>query len=47
MKAKKTSEEKREIVLNAICWTVIGLAIIYFSYQIVGGLVSKWHILFA
>lgn len=47
MKAKKTSEEKREVVLNTICWTVIGIAVIYFSYQILMGIVSKWHMLFS
>ncbi len=47
MKAKKTSEEKREIVLNTICWTVIGIAVIYFSYQIIMGIASKWYTLFA
>ena len=45
--AKKTSEEKKEIVSNTICWTVIGIAVIYFSYQILMGIASKWYILFA
>lgn len=43
----KKEISKIERIGNIAIWLGIGLAIIYFSYQIVGGLVSKWHMLFA
>lgn len=43
----KKEISKIERIGNIAIWVGLGLAIIYFSYQIVGGLVSKWHILFS
>ena len=43
----KKEISKIERIGDIAIWVGLGLAIIYFSYQIVGGLVSKWHILFA
>lgn len=43
----KKEISKIERIGNIAIWVGIGLAVIYFSYQIIGGLVSKWHILFA
>ena len=43
----KKEISKIERIGNIAIWVGLGLAIIYFSYQIVGGLASKWHMLFA
>lgn len=43
----KKEVSKIERIGNIAIWAVIGLAIIYFSYQILMGIFSKWYILFA
>ncbi len=40
----KTSKEKQ---IDLICWIAIGMAVIWFSYKIIGGVVQHFHMIIA
>lgn len=43
----KTEKSKQEKTLDIVCWVVLSAAAIYFTFQILMGVISKFHMLIA